>query len=230
MKKLLICLLVLALCLPAWAETAADPLEGVEIPDFQPGSIPRFNDPAPEASEESYLACAKALWESPLFYQDTAGAAWRTEWDQDGYPSPGCAVFAEFPDGDWLYFFLSEDGLILHLDVNREAFYAGDQEDVSLSGEKYDPDELRALENPSGEERLLMYCLDFAEDIEPDTYRNILTLATGACTLVDGMLLVEVWAETPDMAGADQPGGNERHMTVQLTPEFKVLNYGPGRG
>lgn len=228
MKKLLICLMALLLCVPAWAETAADPLAGAEIPVFDPDSAPRFSLSGEDA--EAFIACAKALWETPLFFQDTAGAAWRAEWDEDEYPAAGYSVYAELPGEDFLYVFFALDGHILHLNVNREAFYAPDREDFNLSGKEYAPEELRGREDLSAEEKLLAYFLDFAEAFEPETRGKILTVSTGACSLVSGTLHVEIWAETPDVPGADKPGCNERHMEVQVLPEFKVLNYGPGRG
>lgn len=233
MKKILITLacvlLSLALCLPAWADEAL-PEEGVALPDniptFDPDALIRFD--AQEPREEAFIACARALWESPLFQQDLTGAAWQVERNETEYGEPVYFVYATFPDDAYLYTAIALTGKIRHAGAMLPAYYEGEWQDVALTRAEYTPEELRAIDDPTPEEKLLLYFLDFTETIEPETVGGITRLYTGSGTVRDGGMVVECWAETPDMP--DIPGGQERTMEILLAPEFKVLSYGPSRG
>ena len=236
MKKTVItlaCILLsLMLCLPAWADEALPEEAGAalpeDIPAFDPASLIRFEAPEPE--EEAFIACAEALWASPLFWQDLTGVTWEVESNDTEYGEPVVTLHADLPDDAFVYAAISLKGEIRHVTGNFPEYYEGERQDVALSGQEYTPQELRAIADPTPEEKILLFFLNFTEAIEPETVGRIEKVYVGCGTEKDGVYLVECWAETPDMPGDEIPGGSERTMEIVLAPEFKVLTYGPSRG
>jgi len=200
-----------------------------DIPAFDPASIPSF--PESEITPEEAVARAKALWQAPLFRQDVGEAPFFAGLNDREYSETAMTVRCDLPNDGWTYVAFSMAGDILRLDAYVPKDLDAAHKAVRLTHEKYTPAELRGKSDPTAEERVLLYFLDFSEFIDPVARGRIESVHIGASYCLEDEIRVEIWAKTPDTPFAGvKPGENERYMELMIAPEWKVLCYGPSRG